>query len=276
MSHPGEPVLYRVPTEPEGLEWARNAVLSWALARSRRLRFHLAGAGPRERDLLNWLGLDWDAEQPEGLEIEVGPFNADIGLEVLRDRGVVAEAVLATLAACGWRAPRGRSGLTRAELLVRFTPEGLISEPVDWDPELLEENQRLFMTELTPREILERTLGDRLNELGEETVMALEGVALLYGEEAENLNQCRDRLEFFFTPPDPPERSPSPETLGALERLDPWESTTLEQVLEQLPDRQDVELATIGRTEPFAADLFALLGREETLRRLRNAFKPDG
>ncbi|MCA9791392.1 MAG: hypothetical protein KC910_06340, partial [Candidatus Eremiobacteraeota bacterium] len=148
--------------------------------------------------------------------------------------------------------------------------------PAEIEPERLEAAHRFFLEELTPKELLSRTLGARLPWLSERERMELEGLALLYGEEVEDLNEFRQRLEFFFEPPGGVAPAESVrEGLGGLAR---WNTAGLTEVLESLDqaDRSSLALATIGRDEPFLAEALALLGREKTLARLEKGSSVAG
>jgi len=161
MSTPGDVLAVRAGPD-ETLPTYRHLVLNWLLAHHHGLPLVVEGA-PHG---LRWLEIPfrdgpatssrprvaapWD-QQPG--DLAVGDFQTDVELDTLRARGFLSEVVLCALAQTGWR--RGDwAHITRGELLIRFTPEGLLREPVAYDPEAWREFNRVRLQELAPSELL--------------------------------------------------------------------------------------------------------------------------
>ncbi|MEW6281136.1 MAG: hypothetical protein AB1758_21170, partial [Candidatus Eremiobacterota bacterium] len=135
-----------------------GAAASWILLASRY------GVGTILRDR----GRDRSAERELAARMGVKPAEvtwlaplegAQGTLEQQSARGILSEGVLSYLAESAWRPPGDKVGLSRAELLRTFDPAGLRTEPVRFDPEELERRHLEFLRELTPSELLERSLG---------------------------------------------------------------------------------------------------------------------
>lgn len=161
MSTPGEVLAVRAGPD-ETLPSYRHLVLNWLLAHHYGLP--LVVEDPPHG--LNWLQIPyregraasarpriaaaWD-RQPG--DFEVGVFTAEVELDTLRTMGFLPEVVLCALVQTGWR--RGEwAHITRGELFIRFTPEGLLTDPVAYDAEAWREFNRVRLQELAPSELL--------------------------------------------------------------------------------------------------------------------------
>ncbi len=259
-----------------GLVGARDACCGWLYAHRQGLPFCLDGPGQE----LEWLGLDWqplpepvrpvrlrDARFARDEEISLPELaEADtITLTDLKQRGIVAEAVLTTLVESSWRSPRGGSGLSRVELRLYFSLEGLKTGPVRFCEDSLWDAHLFFLEELTPKELLRRTVPE-LSTLSEEQRKELEGLALLFGEQVEDLNQFRAKLDFFFQPPESPPASS--DLIEQLDQLHPWEVSTLSPLLERDEWRHQIAQSVLGRPESNLAEICALLGKGKILKHL--------
>lgn len=259
-------IHYQIP-EGDDLSWARDALFWWHHADSQGQSFMVSGADWQLEEL-RWLGLDWDeAPAPAAEKADsFAPIKNTEGrsLKALREAGYVREAVVATLAESSWNPPRGGRLLTRIELKLYFKLESVKTDPV-FDPELLDEAQEFFMEELTPRELLQRTGLVAADDAEREE---LEGLALLFGEEVENLNEFVEQLRFYFEPPEV-ETSPDAEVVKLLQEVEKWTSTGLEKALETLEPEQleGLQQRVIGRVEDSPSYIFALLGRQKVLAR---------
>lgn len=208
-----------------------------------------------------------------------------VSLAALREEGMIPEGVLSYLAELGWRDPRGERCLTRPELSLRYTPEGLLRDEVAFSRERLEEVHRIFLEELTPAELVARSrpfLPGR--DLSHRQQMELEALALLYGEQARTLRHFSEMVRFYFQDPDlsahreafPAARRHLQDLLPRLEALEQWDSLPLEELLGGLEEaaRRALELALTGRSDtPGLPQVAALVGREAVLRRLRVALE---
>lgn len=282
-----EPLIYIAPAAPLDLVEARDALLVWLLAQREQRPFYLK-ADAEQRRLLAWLGIEGQATEDEPEEVGVTtlygspsrrhheqlpqvPFpeleQGDTPLAELKESGLVAEAVVSTLAESSWEPPRGGTLLTVTELLLYFSLDGLKEGPVKFDRAALGRAHEFFMEELTPRELLDRTLADK--QLSQKQIEELEGLALLFGEEVADLKEFRHHLEFYFTPPEPVAIRGA--VIEALSGLDRWKSETLTLALRLLgpADQQAISQVVVGRSEPMLADVLALLGPDEVMHRLR-------
>lgn len=246
------------------LAQAREAVLAWAAARRAGRPVRLPEAWHRD---LEWLGLDVDGDGPPP-KVPGGPLTGAEGwtLDRLRREGYVPEGVLSYLGELGW--PESHAWLTRPELILEYREEELSPDPVAFDGERLDEVNGQFLEELTPAELLERSLPfwPELQPT-EEQRLDLEALALLYASEVRRLSDFPRLVGFYVD--DPPAR-PLPELAAALATVDPWDAALLEEALRDVEDPEAVEIALTGATgAPDLAAVMALVGREATLRRLR-------
>lgn len=282
---------------------AREAVITWLLARRSGSHFRLEGHPEALKDL-GWLGLDWEVSQ--GLTDDVWPrLRAELGvnrrvmdrgrphpveegveavwlpalqgevpdLESLGAAGVMPEGVLSYLAESVWTPPRQMRYLTRSELLREFDPASLQSEPRRFDPAALHERHLNFLAELTPAELWERSLpywkpGDLPEELEEREVLDLEALALLLGDQCQSLLDFPRLARFYFVAPG---AGREPELAARLEQA---QGDDLFELLESLtPDQRGrLQQAVLGGEPPegvAAIELYQILGRERILQRLK-------
>lgn len=282
---------------------AREAVVTWLLARRGGSNFRLEGHPEALKDL-GWLGLDW--EESQGLtedvwsrlqsELHVPLRVLDRGrprpveggveavwlpalegevpdLERLGREGVMPEGVLSYLAESVWTPPRQMRYLTRSEMLREFDPAALQSEPRRYDPAELEERHLNFLAELTPAELWQRSLpywkpGDLPEELEEREVLDLEALALLLGDQCKSLLDFPRLARFYFVAP---RAEPDPELAARVEKSD---GDNLFELLEELTPEQRLRLqqTVLGGEPPpdvAALELYQILGRERILQRLK-------
>jgi len=208
-------------------------------------------------------------------------------VDEFRAAGYVPEALMNFLALLGW-APDGETTImSRDELLARFSLERVGSSPSTLDYEKLDWMNGVYLRALPPKEYAGRLVA-YLREQGydwpEERIRA---VAPLVQEKIERLGQFPDFAGFFFVPPgsgsdadelDAAILGAAAETLGSVE---PFTAEAIEQALRELADRlgekprqafQPIRVAVTGsRVSPGLFESIELLGREETLARIRSA-----
>lgn len=284
---PGQPLLRATDGSPGDL--LRDVFLDHGFGTTGRLRdLSRVEETAREQTLARALGF------PPVAVRHLAPLRGaeHLHLDGLRRQGYLPEALLSYLGELGWRTPGGRQFLTRPELALHFTLEGLQPEPADWDPARLEEIQERFSAELTPAEWVERSLGFWQEEglleppLEKRQRMELEALALLYADRMRHLTDFPRQVAFYVRDPqpDPAEGSRvqacAPRLAGllpALEGLEEWDSLPLEDLVAGLdgPSLEALEIVVTGRTgTPGLAEVMALVGREAVLRRLRRALAP--
>src|SRR5581483_9070435 len=205
-------------------------------------------------------------------------------VDEFRTAGYLPEALMNFLALLGW-APDGETTIMeREELIERFSLARVGSSPATLDYEKLDWMNGVYLRALRPDEYADRLVA-YLREQGydwpEERIRA---AAPLVQEKIERLGQFPEFAGFFFerreagVPLDAPVLVRAGETLGAVE---PFTAEAIERALRELADRlgqkpreafQPIRLAVTGsKVSPGLFESIELLGREETLARIRNA-----
>jgi glutamyl-tRNA synthetase len=204
-------------------------------------------------------------------------------VDEFRTAGYLPEALMNFLALLGW-APDGETTIMdRAELIERFSLDRVGSSPSTLDYEKLDWMDGVYLRSLPPDVYADRLvafLRDAGYDWSEETIRA---AAPLVQEKIERLGQFPEFAGFFFErrPADPGD----PEILEAaahtIESVEPFTAEAIEHALRELADRlgqkprqafQPIRIAITGsKVSPGLFESIELLGREETLARLRSA-----
>jgi glutamyl-tRNA synthetase len=204
-------------------------------------------------------------------------------VDEFRTAGYLPEALMNFLALLGW-APDGETTIMdRAELIERFSLDRVGSSPSTLDYEKLDRKNGVYLRSLPPDVYADRLvafLRDAGYDWSEETIRA---AAPLVQEKIERLGQFPEFAGFFFErrPADPGD----PEILEAaahtIESVEPFTAEAIEHALRELADRlgqkprqafQPIRIAITGsKVSPGLFESIELLGREETLARLRSA-----
>jgi glutamyl-tRNA synthetase len=204
-------------------------------------------------------------------------------VDEFRTAGYLPEALMNFLALLGW-APDGETTIMdRAELIERFSLDRVGSSPSTLDYEKLDWMNGVYLRSLPPDVYADRLvafLRDAGYDWSEETIRA---AAPLVQEKIERLGQFPEFAGFFFErrPADPGD----PEILEAaahtIESVEPFTAEAIEHALRELADRlgqkprqafQPIRVAITGsKVSPGLFESIELLGREETLARLRSA-----
>src|SRR5690349_3428486 len=204
-------------------------------------------------------------------------------VDEFRVAGYLPEALMNFLALLGW-APDGETTIMdRAELIERFSLDRVGSSPSTLDYEKLDWMNGVYLRALPPDVYADRLvafLRDAGYDWPEETIRA---AAPLVQEKIERLGQFPEFAGFFFErrPADPGD----PEILEAaahtIESVEPFTAEAIEHALRELADRlgqkprqafQPIRVAITGsKVSPGLFESIELLGREETLARLRSA-----
>jgi glutamyl-tRNA synthetase len=203
-----------------------------------------------------------------------------------RIAGYLPEALMNFIALLGW-APDGETTIMSPdELVERFTLDRVGSSPATFDYEKLDWMNGVYLRALPPEDYAGRLIA-HLREQGvewpEERVRA---AAPLVQEKIEKLGQFPEFAGFLF------ERRNGYDTAeldaevlaGAadtLAELDPFTAEAIEAALRELADRlgqkprqafQPIRIAVTGsKVSPGLFESIELLGREETLARIRSA-----
>jgi glutamyl-tRNA synthetase len=212
-------------------------------------------------------------------------------IEELRAAGYVAPALMNFLALLGWSYDDKTTIMSRDELIERFSLDRVGSSPATFDYQKLDWMNGVYLRAMSPEEYAER-LVTYLREQGydwdEERVRR---AAPLVQEKIERLGQFADFAGFLFGPvePDSAELNGAAPILRAtaeeLARIEPFDAENVEATLRALADRlglkprdafQPIRVAVTGsKVSPGLFESIELLGRDETLARLRAAASSD-
>jgi glutamyl-tRNA synthetase len=207
-------------------------------------------------------------------------------VDEFRAAGYLPETLMNFLALLGW-APDGETTImSRNELVERFSLDRVGSSPATLDYEKLDWMNGVHLRALPPEEYADHLIA-YLSEQGIDWPEAqVRDSAPLVQEKIERLGQFPEFAGFFFERPDgydaaeldPDVLEGAADTLGELE---PFTAEAIEAALRGLAERlgqkprqafQPIRLAVTGsKVSPGLFESIELLGREETLARIRNA-----
>jgi glutamyl-tRNA synthetase len=204
-------------------------------------------------------------------------------VDEFRTAGYLPEALMNFLALLGW-APDGETTIMdRAELIERFSLDRVGSSPSTLDYEKLDWMNGVHLRSLAPDAYADRLvafLRDAGYDWPEETIRA---AAPLVQEKIERLGQFPEFAGFFFErrPADPGDPEILEAAAHAIESVEPFTAEAIEHALRELADRlgqkprqafQPIRIAVTGsKVSPGLFESIELLGREETLARIRSA-----
>jgi glutamyl-tRNA synthetase len=211
-----------------------------------------------------------------------------VAVDVFRADGYYAPALMNFLALLGWSYDDKTTVMHRHELIERFSLERVVPSPATFDYQKLDWLNGVYLRELPPEEyalVLSRYLREQGYDWPEDRVRA---TAPLVQEKIEKLSQYPDFARFFFESVSPD--GADPETCraarSALERVDPWEASRIEDALrvfaEELGQKPrqafaPVRLAVTGsKVSPGLFESLELLGKDESLSRLAAAAAAGG
>jgi glutamyl-tRNA synthetase len=207
-------------------------------------------------------------------------------VDEFRAAGYLPEALMNFLALLGW-APDGETTIMSPEELVeRFSLDRVGSSPSTLDYEKLDWMNGVYLRALPPEEYAERLLAF-LHEQGIEWPEdGIRAAAPLVQEKIERLGQFPEFAGFFFERRNGADAGElDPEVLAAaadtLDGLEPFTAEAIEAALRELAERlgqkprqafQPIRIAVTGsKVSPGLFESIELLGREETLARIRSA-----
>lgn len=274
------------------------AVDDWKMEMTHVIRGEdLFSSTPRQLLILEALGV---AHPPAyaHLPLIVGPDrqplskrHGSVAVEWFREQGFLPEAMVNYLALLGWSYDEKTTFFTREELVERFDLARVTRNPAAFDRDKLE-----WMNGHYIREMPDQRLGDLLLE-------SLEGAGVkadpgtvraavpLVKERMKVLSEAAPLLRFLFEDVEPDERArrliekAGPGHLRAAEErlasVEEWTADRVQAALDALAEDlglsrtrawQPVRAAVTGSTvSPPLPESIALLGRERTLERLRDA-----
>jgi glutamyl-tRNA synthetase len=211
-----------------------------------------------------------------------------VSVDVFRADGYYAPALMNFLALLGWSYDDRTTVMHRHELIERFSLDRVVPSPATFDYERLDWLNGVYLRELPPDEyalVLLRYLREQGYDWPEERVRAS---APLVQEKIEKLSQYPGRARFFFEPVSPDGADPDTcrAAYTALEPVEPWEASRIEEALRALADQlgqnprqafAPVRLAVTGsNVSPGLFESLELLGKDESLSRLAAAAATAG
>ena len=208
-----------------------------------------------------------------------------VSVDEFRAAGYLPEALTNFLALLGW-APDGETTIMgRDELVQRFSLERVGSSPATFDYAKLDWMNGVYLRALPADEYADRLVA-YLREQGidwpDDRVRA---AAPLVQEKIGRLGEFPDFAGFLFHDVEPERALLDRRVLGeaehALDGVDPWTATSIEETLKRLCDELGekpravylpIRVAVTGsRVSPGLYESLELLGREESLTRIRTA-----
>jgi glutamyl-tRNA synthetase len=210
-----------------------------------------------------------------------------VSVEEFRARGYLPEALVNYLALLGWSLDAETTVIPPDELVRHFALDRVGASPATFDYAKLEWLNGVYLRDLPPEEYADR-LTEYLREIGFEGDEAtIRAAAPLVQEKIATLGEFPAFAGFLFAPvePEPDALDGSgpilAEAARALEDAEPFEPEPIEAALRGMAERLElkprqafapIRLAVTGsKVSPGLFESIALLGREETLRRLAAA-----
>ena len=223
--------------------------------------------------------------------------HGDPSYEDLKDQGFLTDAILNYVALLGW-SPRGdiaeQEVFTLDELARAFDLAGMSKSPAIFDIEKLTHFNALYLRAMSPEAFAE-VAGPYIRESVKNKQMSVEEIAALLQARCEKLTDIPEKVAFFDSLPEysadlftnkksktDPEVSKAmlKAAIPMLEGLDQWTQDTIHGGLTALAEKLEVKNATLmwpvriaaagqAVTPGGAVEICRILGREETLRRLK-------
>jgi glutamyl-tRNA synthetase len=206
-------------------------------------------------------------------------------VEELRAQGYIPEALVNFLALLGWSYDDKTTIMSRGELLERFTLERVGASPAVFDFKKLEWLNGMYLRALSSDEYADR-LVTFLREQGYEWEEELVRRSVpLVQEKIATLGEYPGFAGFLFkeVEPDPTllDGNVLTEAEHAVQKAEPFTAEAIEQALRALADQlelkpreafQPIRVAVTGsKVSPGLFETIELLGREQTLERIRRA-----
>ena len=208
-----------------------------------------------------------------------------VSVDEFREGGYVAPALMNFLALLGW-APDGETTIMSPdELIERFSLDRVGASPATFDYAKLDWLNGVYLRELSAGDYADALLG-YLREQGhdwpEERIRA---AAPLVQEKIARLGEFPGFAGFLFHDVEPDPGLLDPDVLaaaiGTLEQVGPWAAEPIESALKTMTERLElkprqtfppIRVAVTGsKVSPGLYESLELLGRDESLRRLKDA-----
>ena len=207
-----------------------------------------------------------------------------VSVDLFRDEGYLPAALMNFLALLGWSYDDKTTIMSRHELIERFTLERVVPSPATFDYKKLDWMNGMYLRNLQPEEyahFLERWLREHDIDWPQQRVWA---TAPLVQEKIEKFSQYPDFVRFLFedvAPPDGVDGRVITAAADRLAQLPTWDAAAIEEdlrgLVEELGEKPraafaPIRLAVTGsKISPGLFESLELLGRDESLRRLRAA-----
>jgi glutamyl-tRNA synthetase len=218
-----------------------------------------------------------------------------VAVEWFREQGYVADAVVNYLALLGWSPGEDREILPRDELVGRFDLEHVSHHPAVFDVEKLTWMNGNYIRGLADDELAARILPLLVQAGIGADIETVRSAVPFVKERMRTLNEAVGLLRFLFEDVSPDEDAQKLiEKAGGeylrdaalrLESVEDWTAEEVTAVLDELASGanlsrtkawQPIRAAVTGsRISPPLPESIALLGRERTVDRLRNVWRPE-
>jgi glutamyl-tRNA synthetase len=206
-------------------------------------------------------------------------------VEEFREQGYIPEALVNFLALLGWSYDDKTTVMSCDEIVERFTLDRIGASPAVFDFQKLAWLNGVYLRELPPGEYADRLvtyLGEQGYDWDEELVRA---TVPLVQEKISRLSEYPDFAGFFFREIEADPALLDGSVLGDAEQVlaqtEPFTAESIEQSLRELAERlelkprdafQPIRVAVTGsKVSPGLFESIELLGREQTLERIRSA-----
>src|SRR5512132_89724 len=206
-------------------------------------------------------------------------------VEEFRAQGYIPEALVNFLALLGWSYDDKTTVMSREELVERFTLERVGASPSVFDFQKLDWLNGVYLRALPPEEYADRLVA-YLREQGYDWDKELvRRSAPLVQEKISKLSEYPDFAGFFFREIEADPALLDGSVLGDAEQVlaqtEPFTAESIERSLRELAERlelkpreafQPIRVAVTGsKVSPGLFESIELLGREQTLERIRSA-----
>jgi glutamyl-tRNA synthetase len=208
-----------------------------------------------------------------------------VSVDDFRREGYVPEALMNFLALLGW-APDGETTImSRDELVERFSLERVGSSPATFDYAKLDWMNGVYLRALPPDEYAERLVGYLGAQGLEWPADRVRAAAPIVQEKIARFDEFPGFAGFLFHDVEPDAELLDSRILDAAEDalagVEPWQASEIETALKQLCEDLDEKPRTVylpirvavtgSRVSPGLYESLELLGREESLARIRRA-----
>lgn len=217
----------------------------------------------------------------------LGARHGAVGTSAYREAGYLAEALRNYLALLGWSHPDGKEILSGEELVAEFSLDRLHDSGAVFDVQKLNWLNQHYIQSLAPDD-LERRVLELSPDLPREVLSKVIELELIQSRVV-TLAEVPDAIRYLYERPrvDPiPDQPVLEEVAKRLESLDPWTPEAIKEAVQGAVADLDLHrrkgpkpifVAVSGseRALPLFESIY-LIGRDETIARLRAASSPTG